>query len=48
MACVGCSLARFCGLRDVAVTYKLDLDELIRELEGVTHATTSSIERSNS
>ncbi len=46
-ACVGCSLARFCSLRDVAATYELDLELLVQELEGVTHATNSSTKRSN-
>ena len=32
-ACVGCALARFCTLRDVATTYGLAVDALVAELE---------------
>jgi hypothetical protein len=32
-ACVGCDLARFCTLRDVAWTYGLSLETLVAELE---------------
>ncbi len=39
-ACVGCSLARFCTLRDVAATYELELGELIGDVERATHAQT--------
>ncbi len=31
-ACVGCYLARFCTLRDVAAAYNLSLDTLLEEL----------------
>ena len=31
--CVGCLLQRFCTLKDVAETYEVELDELIRDLE---------------
>ncbi len=31
--CVGCIAARFCSLRDVALTYNLDLEELLSELQ---------------
>ena len=31
--CVGCDLARFCTLRDVAQAYSLPLDDLLEELE---------------
>lgn len=37
-ACVGCSLARFCSLRDVAVTYELSLEDLLQELKRAAHA----------
>ncbi|MFZ5920377.1 MAG: DUF1858 domain-containing protein [Chloroflexota bacterium] len=30
--CVGCIAARFCTLRDVALDYNLDLEELLSEL----------------
>lgn len=30
--CVGCLLARFCTLRDVADQYRFDLAEFLREL----------------
>ena len=45
-ACVGCSLARFCSLRDVAATYGLVLDDLIRELDLTVHAQTQLSQRS--
>jgi hybrid cluster-associated redox disulfide protein len=32
-ACVGCSMARFCTLEDVAEQYHLDLETLLGELE---------------
>ena len=32
-ACVGCGLARFCTLQDVAWTYDLPLEALLVELE---------------
>jgi len=32
-ACVGCYMARFCTLKDVAATYQLELGELIEQLE---------------
>ena len=31
--CVGCIAARFCSLQDVALTYNLDLEELLSELQ---------------
>ena len=31
-ACVGCYLASFCTLRDVATTYGLDLDRFLTQL----------------
>lgn len=32
-ACVGCLLARFCTLSDVARTYELELEPFLRELQ---------------
>ncbi len=32
-ACVGCYLARFCTLKEVAATYSLPLDAFLAELE---------------
>ena len=32
-ACVGCYLARFCSLRDVAGTYGLVLDDFLDEMD---------------
>ncbi len=32
-ACVGCYLARFCTLKDVAAAYNLSLDALLEELD---------------
>ncbi len=32
-ACVGCQLARFCTLDDVARAYRLDLEAFLAELE---------------
>ncbi len=46
-ACVGCSLARFCSLRDVADTYELSLEDLLRELERAAHAEVHVIQRSH-
>jgi len=46
-ACVGCSLARFCSLRDVAETYGLSLEGLIQELRESAHPRTSLPQRSN-
>ncbi len=46
-ACVGCSLARFCSLRDVAATYGLELPQLVDELERVCHAQEYLSERSS-
>jgi hypothetical protein len=37
-ACVGCYLAGFCTLEDVAKTYQLPLDEFLSELEEASHA----------
>ncbi len=37
-ACVGCALARFCTLRDVALTYGLSLEALLAELENAALA----------
>lgn len=37
-ACVGCYLARFCTLSDVARTYSLPLDVLLDELQRAAHA----------
>jgi hybrid cluster-associated redox disulfide protein len=37
-ACVGCPLARFCTLRDVARTYGLSMDAFLAELEQVALA----------
>jgi hybrid cluster-associated redox disulfide protein len=34
-ACVGCYLARFCTLEDVAKTYGLSLDHFIKELRQI-------------
>ena len=36
-ACVGCYLAGFCTLEDVANTYQVPLDEFLRELEQAGH-----------
>ncbi len=47
-ACVGCSLGRFCSLRDVALTYELDLEHLIGELQGAARLAIPLTERSNS
>ncbi len=40
-ACVGCYLARFCTLGDVARNYGIPLDELLDELQraGMAHTT---------
>jgi len=46
-ACVGCSLARFCSLRDVAATYGLGLEGLIQELQESAHPRTSWPQRSD-
>ncbi len=32
-ACVGCALAHFCTLKDVAKTYGLSLDDFLRDLQ---------------
>jgi len=32
-ACVGCYMARFCTLQDVAAAYDLELDNFIEQLE---------------
>jgi len=34
-ACVGCYMARFCNLRDVAHSYSLELEGLLRRLQQV-------------
>lgn len=31
--CVGCDLAGFCSLKDVAEAYKLDIDQLLGQLQ---------------
>ena len=36
-ACVGCYLARFCTLEDVAKTYEFPVEELIGELREAAH-----------
>jgi hybrid cluster-associated redox disulfide protein len=39
-ACVGCQMARFCTLDDVAANYRLDRDSLVealRQEQGPTH-----------
>ncbi len=46
-ACVGCSLARFCSLRDVAVTYELALETWLQELERAAHAESQITQRSH-
>ena len=46
-ACVGCSLARFCSLQDVAATYELDLEALLRELEQAADTRTQLAQRSD-
>jgi hypothetical protein len=37
-ACIGCYLARFCKLRDVAATYDLELDAFIEQLCAAVHS----------
>jgi hypothetical protein len=37
-ACVGCYLARFCTLDDVAKTYGFPIEEFLGELQRVAHA----------
>lgn len=37
--CVGCYLARFCSLADVATTYDLTVDDLMEKLQHATHET---------
>ena len=37
-ACVGCYLASFCTLDDVAKTYHIPLDEFLGELETAAHS----------
>ncbi len=34
-ACVGCQLARFCTLADVAVTYQISPDQLLGKIQAV-------------
>lgn len=41
-ACVGCSLARFCSLQDVARTYGLSLEALLAEMRQVSFADSSN------
>ena len=46
-ACVGCSLARFCRLEDVATAYGIPLEELLGELRGAqqrNHPTLTGVE----
>ena len=31
-ACVGCYMARFCNLRDVAASYSLEIEKLLHDL----------------
>ncbi len=42
-ACVGCYLARFCTLRDVAAAYNLSLDTLLEELNQAAVAEQNSL-----
>jgi hypothetical protein len=42
-ACVGCCLARFCTLRDVAKTYELSLEVFLAELQQFAHANHSNV-----
>ncbi len=42
-ACVGCYLARFCTLEDVAKTYEFPVDEFIGELQRAAHANHPSL-----
>ncbi len=37
-ACVGCCLARFCTLEEVAKTYGFPLQEFLEELETAAHS----------
>ena len=37
-ACVGCYLARFCTLEDVAKTYEFPVEEFLGELQAAAHS----------
>ena len=45
-ACVGCYLARFCTLADVAATYHLPTDALMEKVGQATQETTTVNSRS--
>ena len=36
-ACVGCSMSRFCNLKDVANFYNLQLEPLLSQIKGSVH-----------
>lgn len=46
MMCVGCYMARFCTVSDVARVYSLDADTLVYEIQEIAaHTTASSQDR---